>query len=150
MERTLVVVKPDGVQRRLVGEVLARLERKGLRLAGLKLTRVTPALAEKMYAEHKGKDFYPPLVDFITASPVVAIVAEGRRAVAIVRTLLGPTNGPEAPGGTIRGDFGMSRRHNLVHGSDSPASAEREIAILFAKDELHDYQIADETWVYER
>jgi len=150
MERTLVVIKPDGVQRRLVGEILGRFERKGLRIAALRLMRVTRPLAEKMYAEHKGKDFYLPLMDFITASAVVAMVLEGREAVAIVRALLGATNSPEAAAGTVRGDFGLSRRHNLVHGSDSPASAEREIAVLFDKDELVDYPIVDETWVYER
>lgn len=150
MERTLAVMKPDTVQRRLVGRIVERFERKGLRIVGMKMLAVSGELAAELYAEHKGEDFYAPLMEFITSSPIIAIVLAGRDAVAVVRTLVGPTNSSDAPAGTIRGDFGLSRRHNLVHGSDSATSAEREIALLFSPNELMDYDIADETWVYER
>ncbi|MBS3733527.1 MAG: nucleoside-diphosphate kinase [Phycisphaerae bacterium] len=148
MERTLVVVKPDAVQRGLIGEILRRFERKGLKLVALKLTRVDDALARKMYAPHEGKPFYEPLVAFITAGPVVAGVIEGLDAIAVVRGMLGATFGREAQAGTIRGDYGMSQRYNLVHGSDAPDSAEREIALLFDADELLDYDAARDAWVY--
>ena len=150
MERTLVVLKPDAVQRRLVGRIVSRLEAKGLKIVGMKILSVSRDLAERMYAVHEGKDFHAPLLDFITASPVVAMVLEGLGAVAVTRSLMGPTFGPDAPAGTLRGDFGMSRRYNLVHGSDSPASAEREITLFFAPDELVGYELRDETWIYAR
>ena len=148
MERTLVVLKPDAVQRQLVGQILARFEQKGLKLVGLKLMAFTPALAAEMYAAHKGKDFYVPLIEFITAGPVVAAVLEGNSAVAVVRQMMGPTFGPDAPPGTIRGDFGLSRRYNLIHGSDSPEAAQREIALLFEPRELLDYALHGHRWVY--
>ena len=148
MERTLAVIKPDGVQRRLVGRIVRRFEDKGLRLAGMKLLQFDESLARRMYAVHEGKDFYEPLVRFILSGPVVAMVWEGAGAVGVVRALLGATFGREAAPGTIRGDFGMSRRHNLVHGSDSPQSAAREIALLFAPEELVEYEPADRGWVY--
>ncbi|HEY8552274.1 MAG TPA: nucleoside-diphosphate kinase, partial [Thermaerobacter sp.] len=123
MERTFVMVKPDGVQRGLVGEIIARLERKGLKLVGLKMMRVSEELARRHYAAHEGKPFFPGLIRFITSAPVVAMVWEGREAVAVVRNLLGPTDGAKAAPGTIRGDLANDIGFNLVHGSDSVESA---------------------------
>lgn len=150
MERTLIVLKPDAVQRQLAGRILDRFERKGLKIVGLKMLRVDEDLARRMYSEHEGKPFHGPLVTFITASPVVAMVLEGPGAVAVCRSLMGPTFGPDAPGGTIRGDFGMSRRYNLIHGSDSPESAAREIPLFFQPGELCDYDLAVGEWVLAR
>jgi len=150
MERTLIVLKHDAVQRQLAGRILQRFEDKGLKLAGIKMLQVSEALARGMYAEHEGKDFHAALIEFITAGPVVAVVLEGQGAVAVSRALIGPTSGPDAPGGTIRGDFGLSRRYNLVHGSDSLASAAREIALFFRDDELIDYSLHGERWIYAR
>ena len=131
MQKTLVILKPDCVARRLVGRVIQRFEEKGLQIAGMKLTTVSRALARTMYAEHKGKAFYRPLIRFITGGPVVVMCVKGKDAVGVVRSMLGPTFGPDAPPGTVRGDFGMSKRYNLVHGSDSPKTARREIAMFF-------------------
>ena len=150
MERTLIVLKPDAVQRQLVGQIVGRFERKGLKIVGMKLLRVSPELAARMYGVHEGKDFYQPLIEFITASPVVAIVLEGVGAIAVCRSLMGPTFGPDAPGGTIRGDFGMSKRYNLIHGSDSPESAEREIPLFFVGEELVEYGLVSDGWIYAR
>ena len=147
MERTLVLLKPDCVHRRLVGELLGRFERKGLRLAGLKLVQADRALAERHYAVHKGKPFYDSLLKFLTAGPTVAVVLEGREAVAVVRTLMGPTDGTKAPPGTIRGDFAISVQNNLIHGSDSPDNATAEIGLWFRPEELVSYQPADAAWV---
>lgn len=147
MQRTLVLLKPDCVQRRLVGVLISRLERKGLRLVGLKLVQASRALAEKHYAVHQGKPFYESLLSFLTSGPTVAMVWEGPEAVAVVRTLLGPTDGRKAPPGTIRGDYALSVQNNLVHGSDSPESAALEIALWFRPEELVSYQPADQTWV---
>lgn len=147
MQRTLVIFKPDCVQRRLVGEILARFEAKGLRVAALKLIKVDRGLAEKHYAEHKERPFFGGLIHFITSSPVVVGVLEGPEAVAVVRKMLGKTSGIEADPGTIRGDFSISKQNNLVHGSDSEASAEREIALWFRAEELVSYEIAGEGWV---
>ena len=131
-ERTLLLVKPDGVERRLVGEILGRVERKGLTIAALELRTVSDKLARSHYAEHDGKPFFGSLVEFITSSPLVAAIIEGPRAVAAIRQLAGGTDPVEkAQPGTIRGDFGLETQFNLVHGSDSPASAEREIALWF-------------------
>ncbi len=149
MERTLVLIKPDAVQRRLVGRIIARLEDKGLRLAGLKLLTICRDLAAEHYAAHKGKPFYEPLLKFITSGPLVALVVEGPAAVAAVRKLLGATFGAEAEPGTIRGDLALSNRHNLVHGSDCPAAAEQEIARFFTPAELLDYKMSDNRWVSE-
>ena len=146
-ERTLILVKPDGVNRRLVGRVIARLEDKGLKLVGLKLLQVTPALAKQHYAEHVEKPFYPHLEAFITSGPVAAMVAEGPEAISVVRTLMGPTNGREAPPGTLRGDYGLSRQMNLVHGSDGPEAAAREIGLYFGADELVEYAPTLSEWV---
>ena len=148
MEKTLVILKPDAVQRQLVGRIISRLETKGLKIVAMKMLSISPQLAEGMYAEHKGKEFYPHLIKYMTSSPVVAAALEGADAVAVVRSLAGPTFGPEAPAGTIRGDFGMSRRHNLLHASDSLASAEREIDLFFRPEELIKYELASSTWLY--
>jgi nucleoside-diphosphate kinase len=133
-ERTLLLIKPDGVERRLVGEILGRIERKGLIIAALELRTVSDKLARHHYAEHDGKPFFDSLVAFITSSPLVAAIIEGPRAIAAVRQLAGGTDPVEkATPGTIRGDFGLETQFNLVHGSDSPESAEREIALWFSK-----------------
>jgi nucleoside-diphosphate kinase len=147
MQRTLIVFKPDCVQRRIVGSILARFEAKGLRVAALKLIHVDRALAEKHYAEHYGKPFFEGLIDFITSSPVVAGVLEGNEAVTVVRGMLGATNGAAAAPGTIRGDFSISKQNNLIHGSDSLESAGREIALWFRPAELFDYELAGSEWV---
>jgi nucleoside-diphosphate kinase len=147
MERTLILIKPDGVHRRLVGAVLGRFEQKGLRLAALKLVRAGRPLAEKHYAVHRGKPFYESLLAFLTSGPTVALVLEGREAVAVARGLIGPTDGAKAPPGTIRGDYGISVQNNLIHGSDSPENAKAEIALWFTAEELVDWAPADAPWV---
>jgi nucleoside-diphosphate kinase len=147
MERTLILLKPDAVQRRLCGRLLTRFEDKGLRIVGMKLLQVTVELSQRHYAEHVEKPFYPLLEEFITAAPVLAIVAEGPGAIEVVRRMLGPTHGGEAPPGTIRGDFGASRQMNLVHGSDGPEAAAREIEIYFKPEELIDYEPTLGGWV---
>src|ERR1700681_1576661 len=129
MQQTLILIKPDGVQRRLVGAIVRRFERKGLRLAGLKLVRPTRALAEKHYAVHKGKPFYDSLLHFLTSGPTVAMVWEGREAILVARTLMGAAEGTNPAPATIRGDFALSVQNNLVHGSDSPENALLEIAL---------------------
>lgn len=131
LERTLVLIKPDAMQRRLAGRILARFEERGLHIAGLRLLQVTPELSKQHYAEHVEKPFYPLLEEFITSGPVVAIALEGPEAISVVRGMMGSTNGRESAPGTIRGDFGMSRQMNLVHGSDGPEAALRELAIYF-------------------
>lgn len=148
MQRTLIIFKPDCVQRRLVGQILARFETKGLRLVALKLIQVDRTLGEKHYAEHQGKPFFEGLLEFITASPVVVGVLEGNEAITVVRTMLGATNGAAAAPGTVRGDFSISKQNNLVHGSDSEESARREIALWFKPEELTDYTIAGGEWVF--
>jgi len=150
MERTLVLLKPDAVQRGLVGRILARFEEKGLKVVGLKMMSVSRELARRVYSVHEGKDFFEPLIEFVTGGPVVAAVLEGKDAVCITRKLLGPTFGPDAPPGTIRGDFAMSRRYNLVHGSDSPESAAKEMPLFFRPEEMVDYNLAGERWIYAR
>lgn len=149
MERTYVMVKPDGVQRNLVGEVIGRLERKGLKLVGLKMIRVTRETAEAHYAAHRERPFFPGLIRFITSGPVVAMVWEGERAVAAVRAVMGATDPVAAAPGSLRGDFALSVGMNLVHGSDSPESAEREIALFFRPEELMDYPKDADRWVRE-
>lgn len=149
IQRTLIIFKPDCVQRRLVGEILARFETKGLQISGLKLLKVGTELGEKHYAEHHGKPFFPGLIDFITKSPVVVGVLTGPDAITVVRKMLGKTNGLEAEPGTIRGDYSSSKQNNLVHGSDSPESAEREIALWFGPGEVIDYELAGNHWVTE-
>src|SRR6266545_4636921 len=139
MERTLVLVKPDAMQRGLAGEILARLERRGLRIVGLKLMQVDRALAERHYGEHAGKPFYEGLVGYITSCPIVAAVLQGTDAVEAVRSTMGRTNPRDAAPGTIRGDLGLEIGRNLIHGSDSLASAEREVALFFDAKELQSY-----------
>jgi nucleoside-diphosphate kinase len=147
MQQTLVLLKPDCVHRRLVGALTRRFEEKGLRLVALKLVQASRPLAEKHYAVHKGKPFYDSLLEFLTAGPTVAMVWEGREAVAVVRGMMGPTDGTKAPPGTIRGDFAISVQNNLIHGSDSPDNAAAEIALWFRPDELVSWQPADARWV---
>jgi nucleoside-diphosphate kinase len=136
MERTLILLKPDCVQRRLAGRVITRLEDKGLNIVALKMLRVTPDLAKRHYAEHVAKNWYPSLEEFITSGPIVALVAEGPEAVRVVRDIVGATNGRNAAPGTIRGDYGCSRQMNLIHASDGPESAQREISIFFRPEEF--------------
>ena len=147
MERTLIIVKPDGVQRGLVGQVLGRFEARGLRFAGLKLMRISRELAERHYAEHVGKPFYEGLVSYITTSPVVVGALEGPGAIAITRAMMGATNPANAAPGTIRGDFALTVSYNIIHGSDSPESAQREVALFFNADELQAYERATDRWV---
>ena len=148
MEQTLIILKPDAVQRRLLGRIIQRFEDKGLTLAAMKLMQIPRDLAERHYAPHKGKPFYPGLIDYITSGPVVVMVLAGNRVIDIARTLMGKTFGYEAAPGTIRGDFGASRSYNLVHGSDSPESAAAEIALYFTKNELLPYIPAGAEWIY--
>ncbi len=149
MERTLILVKPDGMQRGLAGEILARFERRGLRVVGLRLLLVERELAERHYSEHEGKPFYEGLVEYITSSPIIAAVFEGTDAVAGARRTMGVTNPTEAAPGTIRGDLGLAIGRNLVHGSDSPGSAEREIALFFEGHPLIEWQRDSERWTFE-
>ena len=149
MERTLVLVKPDGVQRGMVGEVISRLERRGIKLVAMKMMQVDDVLAHRHYGEHEGKPFFQGLVDFITSSPLVAMVWEADDAVEIVRGTMGQTNPKNAAPGTIRGDLGVNIGRNLVHGSDSPESAQREVALFFEKDEILDYNRNNDPWITE-
>lgn len=135
MEKTLILLKPDAVKRRLIGRVLTRFEEKGLRIAGMKLMKISQELAGQHYADHKGKPFYAGLVSFMTSDPVVAMVLEGPSAISVCRQMMGATFGFKADPGTIRGDFGISNQFNLVHGSDGPEAAEREIGLFFPKGE---------------
>jgi len=147
MQQTLILLKPDCVHRRLVGTITQRFEQKGLRLAGLKLVQANRDLAERHYAVHKGKPFYESLLQFLTSGPTVAMIWEGREAVQVARTLMGPTDGTKAPPSTIRGDFVLSVQNNLVHGSDSPENARAEIALWFRPEELVGYDPADKNWI---
>jgi nucleoside-diphosphate kinase len=136
MERTFVMVKPDGVRRGLVGEIISRFERKGLRLVAAKFLLMSRELAERHYEEHRGRPYFEPLVEFVTSGPVMAMVWEGEQAIAAGRQLIGRTNPVEAAQGSIRGDFALSTRENLIHASDSPENARREAANFFAEEEL--------------
>ena len=149
MERTLVLIKPDGVQRGLVGPILTRLERRGLRFAALKLMQITPELAAEHYGIHEGKPFYEPLIEFITSGPVVAAVIEGKDAIEIVRNTMGATKPAEAEPGTIRADFGLEIGRNLVHGSDGPDTAAIEVPLFFTEDEILSYERAIDGWINE-
>jgi nucleoside-diphosphate kinase len=149
IERTLVLIKPDGVQRGLIGEIVRRFERRGLHLSGMKLMCVSPAVAAQHYAEHQGKPFYDGLIQFITASPVVAMVWEGRGAVVMVRTMMGATNPANAAPGTIRGDLAVDFGMNVVHGSDGVERAEQEVALFFRPEELVTWENAAERWIRE-
>jgi nucleoside-diphosphate kinase len=147
VERTLVLVKPDGVQRGLIGEILARFERKGLKVVGLRLLSVPREMAERHYAVHAGKPFYPGLVEFITSGPVAALALEGPDAIATVRRLVGATRPNEADAGTIRGEFGISTLRNLIHASDAVETAAEELELWFAADALVDYERAVDAWI---
>ncbi len=146
-ERTLIIFKPDAVQRRLCGRLLTRIEERGLQIVGLKMLHVTQELAREHYAEHVEKPFYPLLEEFITASPVIALVVQGPEAIRVMRDMMGATNGRDSAPGTIRGDYGLSRQMNLVHGSDGPEAAAREIGIYFRDDELFDAETTLGGWV---
>ncbi len=149
MERTLVLVKPDGVQRGLIGEVIGRLERRGLRLVGMKFMQIDRDLAERHYGEHKGKGFYEGLVGYISSGPVVAMVWEGVNTIQIVRDMMGKTRPQESAPGTIRGDFAIEVGRNIVHGSDGPDSARREIDLFFSSEELVEWGRTIDPWVFE-
>jgi nucleoside-diphosphate kinase len=150
LERTLVLLKPDAVQRGLVGEIVARFEKKGLKLVGMKLRRFDEALLRRHYSDHESKPFFPGLLRFMRSGPVVAIVLEGKNAIAVTRNLMGKTNGAEAAPGTIRGDFAMSVSFNLVHGSDGPESAKKELALFFpGQDEVVSWTPTSEAWIYD-
>ena len=149
MERTFLAIKPDGVQRGLVGTIIQRFEQKGYTLVGLKMLRVSRELAEQHYGEHKDKPFFPGLVNFITSGPVVAMVWEGRGVIAAARKLIGTTNPLNAEPGTLRGDFGVDVGRNVIHGSDAPETAEREINLWFQTQELVPWEPALTSWVYE-
>ena len=146
-QRTLVIIKPDGVQRGLIGEILGRIERRGLKLVGLKLIAVDRSLAETHYAVHRDKPFFSDLIEFITAAPVVCAVVEGPEAIAIVRNLVGATRFTEAEPGSIRGDFALDLTMNLIHASDAPDTAEKEVSLFFQPGELVDYSRDGDRWV---
>jgi nucleoside-diphosphate kinase len=147
MERTLILLKPDCVHRRLVGDILSRFERKGLRIVALKLLVASKALAEKHYEVHKERPFYGSLIQFLTSGPTVAMVLEGREAIAVARNLIGATDGVKAAPGTIRGDYALSVQNNLVHGSDSADNAAAEIALWFTPEELTSFTPIDTPWI---
>ena len=149
MERTFVMIKPDGVQRGLVGEIISRIERKGLRIVAMRMCQVTDDTARRHYAEHVEKPFFNSLIEFITSSPAVPMIVEGADAVSVMRTIAGATDPKEALVGTIRGDFGLDVGRNLIHSADSLESAKREIAIHFTEAEVVLYERAEESWVYE-
>lgn len=149
MQTTLIILKPDTVQRGLVGRVISRFEDKGLRVMGAKMMQISPELAARHYEVHHGKPFYEGLVRFMTSGPVIVLAIRGRHAIEVSRKLMGATASAKAEPGTIRGDFGMSNALNLVHGSDSAESAERELKLFFDPGELHQYERAEEKWVYD-
>lgn len=147
VEKTFIMIKPDGVQRGLIGQVIQRFEQKGLQLIAAKLMHIPKELAEQHYAEHKEKPFFGELVDFITSGPVMAMVWQGENAIKVAREMMGKTNPAEAAPGTIRGDFGLQVSMNVIHGSDSPESAEREINLFFKQEELLEYSRDINRWV---
>ena len=149
MERTLIIFKPDAVQRGLCGQILTRFENKGLQIVGLKFMKIPQPTAETHYAPHKGKGFYEGLVKFMTSSPVLVVALEGKNAIAIARKMMGATFGSNAEPGTIRGDFGVSNSFNLIHGSDSLEAADKELKLFFKDDELLNWTPAIRTWVYD-
>jgi len=149
VEQTLILIKPDGVERGLIGQIITRFEQRGLKLAGMKLLQVSNELARRHYAVHEGKPFFDPLIEYITSSPVVAMVLEGPEAVQVARNTIGATRPAEATAGSIRGDFGLMVGRNLVHGSDSPENAAIEIALWFDDAELIDYDRSVDCWILE-
>ena len=148
MERSLVLIKPDAIQRGLAGEIISRLEKKGLKIVAMKMLHMDKNLAQRHYAIHKGKVFFDDLVNFITSSPVIAIVLQGKNAVEIIRQMMGETDPAKAYSGTIRGDFGIDIGHNLVHGSDSLENASKELDLFFSADEIFNYDRDLDTWIY--
>ncbi|MBN1485690.1 MAG: nucleoside-diphosphate kinase [Chloroflexia bacterium] len=150
MERTLVIIKPDGVQRGLIGPLVTRLERRGLRIVALKMMHIGEALARQHYAVHEGKPFYEPLVEYISSGPVVLMVIEGDGVVHMVRQTVGATDPAKAAPGTIRGDFGLSIGRNLIHASDAPETGKQEVALFFEDDELLSYQRDNDRWIFEQ
>ncbi|MCL4459328.1 MAG: nucleoside-diphosphate kinase [Chloroflexi bacterium] len=149
MERTLVIIKPDGVQRGLIGPILGRFEQRGLRIVALKMMSIDRALAERHYAVHRGKFFFENLVDYISSSPIVGAIVEGPQAVQVVRTMVGATRPHEAMPGTIRGDYAVAGLRNLIHASDSIETAQEEIALFFAEEEIVSYTRDIDKWIYE-
>ena len=149
MERTLIILKPDAVQRNLCGQIVTRFEQKGLQIVGMKMMKISTTLAETHYEPHKGKPFYPGLVKFMTSSPVVVIALAGKDAINISRKMMGKTFGSQAEPGTIRGDFGISDGFNLVHASDSPETAQHELGLFFRPEEVLEFKMADTAWVYD-
>jgi nucleoside-diphosphate kinase len=149
METTLIILKPDAVQRGLMGQIITRFENKGLQIVGCKLMKISPELAATHYEAHKGKGFYTGLVRFMTSSPVLVLAVRGIGAITIARNMMGATFGSKAAPGTIRGDFGVSNSFNLIHGSDSPEAAERELGLFFGKGEVLEFPRAVESWVYD-
>jgi nucleoside-diphosphate kinase len=149
VERTLVIIKPDGVQRQLIGPIITRLERRGLKIVALKLLQVSDGLARKHYAVHEGKPFYDPLIQYITSAPVVVMVVEGPNAIQVTRNTMGATNPVDAASGTVRADFGLEIGRNLVHGSDGPETAAAEIALWFDQSEILSYQRDVDRWILE-
>ena len=147
MQKTLVLLKPDAIQRGLVGEIVSRLEARGLKIVGMKLMKVSRVLAQRHYAEHEGKPFFGGLVDFITSGPIIAMAMEGNDAITLVRHTMGATSPLDSDAGTIRGDLAVEIGRNLVHGSDSPESADRELALFFTEDELLSYVRDTDIWI---
>ncbi len=149
MERTLIIIKPDAVQRGLIGQIITRFERRGLRIAAMKLIHIDKALAERHYAIHKGKPFYESLIQYITSSPVVVMTLEGNDAIKVARRTMGATNPAQADPGTIRADFGLEIGRNLVHGSDGPDTAAIEVPLYFSDEEIVSYVRDNERWIFE-
>lgn len=149
MEKTLIILKPDAIQRRLLGKIISRFEEKGFQIVGLKMLQISETRARKHYAAHEGKDFFEPLVKYTISSPVIVLVLKGKNAIEIVRKMMGATFGSKAEPGTIRGDYAISNRFNLIHGSDSTISAEKEITTFFQKEELFEYTPTDIQWIYD-
>jgi nucleoside-diphosphate kinase len=149
MERSLIILKPDAVQRGLIGPILTRLEQRGLKLAGLKLMRIDDALARRHYAVHEGKPFFSGLVEYITSGPVVVAVVTGKNVIGMIRNTVGATNPAQAAPGTIRGDFAVEIGRNLIHASDSPENGEKEVALFFAAGELVELERSTDPWIYE-
>ncbi|TET36980.1 MAG: nucleoside-diphosphate kinase [Planctomycetota bacterium] len=147
MERTLIILKPDAVQRRLMGRIITRFEEKGFKIIAAKFVHIDRAMAQKHYAVHKNETFYESLLEFITRGPVLAFVLEAENAIEVSRKMMGSTFGHEAEPGTIRGDFGISRQYNLIHGSDAPETALKEIKLWFKPEELVDYEMPDRSWL---
>jgi nucleoside-diphosphate kinase len=149
MDTTLIILKPDAVQRGLMGRIVSRFEDKGLQIVGMKMMQITPELAATHYESHKGKKFYAGLVRFMTSSPVLVLAVRGNAAIEICRAMMGATFGSKAAAGTIRGDFGVSNSFNLIHGSDSPEAARRELSLFFKGGEVLEYSRAGEAWIYD-